>query len=305
LVQLRCISTNLHLDDPDFPAHKANHRKYLANSSRFKEVVRIQDVSVRQKIHYTYRLQYLKDVVLARILDDPTFSVLNSLIFFNQVEIVQHVQANPQFLKELFSIFTTPDHDPRRKRDAVLFIQQCCSIAKSIQLNVRAGLFNHFIGGGLFVVITYALKHPESNIRVAGTEILIALIDHDALLMRSQIFKALQEKQKPLTDTLIELLLDESDLGVKAQMAEAIKVLLDPIANAQSIASIDSLNRREVFPRIQNPGTDQFIQHFYDESAKKLFKPLKDLENRKSSMYQSQNFLGHTNKIISEKPYSC
>jgi protein phosphatase-4 regulatory subunit 3 len=67
--------------DPDFPSHKANHRHWLGKEGRYKEVVRIDDELVRKKIHHTYRLQYLKDVVLARILDDPTFSVLNSLNF--------------------------------------------------------------------------------------------------------------------------------------------------------------------------------------------------------------------------------
>lgn len=67
--------------DPDFPSHKANHRQWLSNNGRYKEVVPIEDELTRRKIHQTYRLQYLKDVVLARILDDPTFSVLNSLIF--------------------------------------------------------------------------------------------------------------------------------------------------------------------------------------------------------------------------------
>ena len=42
--------------DPDFPLHKANHRHYLADESRFKEVVRIEDETIKRKIHYTYRL---------------------------------------------------------------------------------------------------------------------------------------------------------------------------------------------------------------------------------------------------------
>src|SRR5436305_11273393 len=119
-------------DDPDFPSHKANHRQYLADDSKFKEVVRFEDPTVRKKVHYTYRLQYLKDVVLARILDDPTFSILNSLIFYYQVDIVQHVQTNAAFLKELFGIFSLQEQDQKRKKDAVLFIQQCCAIAKNL-----------------------------------------------------------------------------------------------------------------------------------------------------------------------------
>jgi protein phosphatase-4 regulatory subunit 3 len=273
--------------DPDFPLHKANHRQYLADESRFKEVVRIEDETIKRKIHYTYRLQYLKDVVLARILDDPTFGVLNSLIFFHQVDIVQHLQANAPFLKELFGIFSHKEQSLQRKKDAVIFIQQCCAIAKSLQANGRAMLYQNFINSGLLEVIQFALKHQDASVRVAGTDILVSLIDHDALMVRSYIFKAIQEKTKPLTDTLIELLLIEVDLGVKAQMAEAIKILLDPNANSASIEALGRSNSdfvakmRGQLPSI--PQTDSFIQNFYDESARKLFQPLKDLEGMESS----------------------
>lgn len=232
-------------------------------------------------------MQYLKDVVLARILDDPTFSVLNSLIFFHQVDIVQHLQANGAFLKELFGIFGVQEQSLQRKKDAVLFIQQCCAIAKSLQGNARAQLYQNFINHGLLDVIQYALKHQDASVRVAGTDILVALIDHDALLVRSYIFKAIQEKAKPLTDTLIELLLIEVDLGVKAQMADAIKILLDPNANS---ASLEALGRTssDFLAKIRGslpslPQAESFISSFYDESARKLFQPLKDLEGRESS----------------------
>ncbi|KAH7110586.1 component of IIS longevity pathway SMK-1-domain-containing protein [Dendryphion nanum] len=272
--------------DPDFPLHKANHRQYLSDGSKFKEVVKIEDQNIRRKIHYTYRLQYLKDVVLARILDDPTFSVLNSLIYFHQVDIVQHLQANAAFLKELFGIFTGNEPNQQRKKDGVLFIQQCCAIGKSLPGTARSALYQNFINHNLLEVIQYALKHHDASVRIAGTDILVSLIDHDALMVRSYIFKAFQEKAKPLTDTLIELLLIEVDLGVKSQMADAIKILLDPNANSISIEAIgrtgsDFLAKvRGAHPTLQQQET--FIQTFYDDSARKLFKPLKDLEGRES-----------------------
>ncbi|KAK3065320.1 hypothetical protein LTS18_001071 [Coniosporium uncinatum] len=272
--------------DPDFPSHKANHRQYLSDDSRFKEVVRIEEESVRKKIHFTYRLQYLKDVVLARILDDPTFGVLNSLIFFHQVDIVQHIQGNIGFLKELFGIFEPQETNAQRQKDAVVFIKDCCAIAKSLQAQARAQLYQNFIQCGLFHVIVFALKHHDSSVRVAGTDILVALIDHDAILVRGNIFKSVSDKTKPLTDTLIELLLVEVDLGVKSQMADAIKVLLDPSANTASMETMGRANgdflakMRNHVPR--NSQTESFIQAFYEESAGKLFQPLKELEGRKS-----------------------
>ena len=330
--------------DPDFPSHRANHRQYLSDTSKFKQVVPITNAEVIRKIHTTYRLLYLKDVVLARILDDPTFSVLNSLIFFYQVDVVNYLLADVEFLRQLFGIFRddshrppppaesngpaeaeedgqqspkgtqqalpTPDHlhhdlPQRTKReDAVLFMRDCCAIAKNIQAQSRANLFQNFIHHGLFSVITYALRHHEASVRVAGTDILVALIDHDPGLVRNYCFQAIQAKDKnrnsaqggaqasegPLTDTLIELLLVEVDLGVKSQMADAIKILLDPSsANGMDMlarqANAEILAKRAGHQPGQAgqqapPQTEAFIAHFYDHSASRLFKPLMELDQR-------------------------
>ncbi|PYH41740.1 SMEK family protein [Aspergillus saccharolyticus JOP 1030-1] len=266
--------------DPEFPTHKANHRQYLADQTRYKEVVPIKDPLIRRKIRYTWRLQYLKDVVLARILDDPTFSVLNSLIFFNQVEIVNHIQSNAPFLKELFTVFDPRNADNKRKEDAVQFLHQCAVIAKNLQAPARANLFANFINHGLFAVIAFAIKHPKPPLRTTGIDLLVSLLDHDPIMMRGYMLKAVSEKKTPLTDTLIDLLHTESDLGVKNQLADAIKVLLDPqipLPDAMGRAGPEHFNK----PR-SNIFSDTFVQNHFDESSRRLFWPLKRLEGRET-----------------------
>ncbi|KAE8349146.1 DUF625-domain-containing protein [Aspergillus coremiiformis] len=265
--------------DPEFPTHKANHRQYLADQSRYKEVVPIKDPLIRHKIQCTWRLQYLKDVVLARILDDPTFSVLNSLIFFNQVEIVNHIQSNGPFLKELFSVFDPRSADAKRKEDAVQFLHQCAAIAKNLQAPARANLFANFISHGLFAVIAFTIKHPNPAMRTTGIDILVALLDHDPIMVRGYMLKAVNEKKTPLTDTLIDLLHMESDLGVKNQLADAVKVLLDPQVPLQDTMGRAGPDYSKPRPNIIS---DVFVQNHFDESAKRLFIPLKRLENRAS-----------------------
>ncbi|KAL4938354.1 hypothetical protein BDV06DRAFT_215169 [Aspergillus oleicola] len=264
--------------DPEFPTHKANHRQYLSDKTRYKEVVPIRDPSIRRKIRFTWRLQYLKDVVLARILDDPTFSVLNSMIFYNQVDIVNHIQSDGPFLKELFHVFDPRSADAKRKEDAVQFLHQCASIAKNLQVPERATLFANLISHGLFAVIAFAIKHPNPSVRTTGIDILVALLDHDPIMMRSYMLKAVNEKKTPLTDTLIDLLHTEADLGVKNQLADAIKVLLDPQVPIQAaMARAGPEHAAKVRPHILS---DAFVQNHFDESSKRLFAPLKRLEDQ-------------------------
>ncbi|EMC99020.1 hypothetical protein BAUCODRAFT_22318 [Baudoinia panamericana UAMH 10762] len=303
--------------DPDFPSHRANHRQYLSDSSKFKEVVPIAHPEIRKKIHYTYRLLYLKDVVLARILDDPTFSVLNSLIFFHQVDIVNHLQANQSFLDDLFNIFADSSDEFRlsKRKEAVLFIQNCCAVSKNIQAQSRAQLYQNFIHHGLFAVITFALRHHDAAVRVAGTDILVALIDHDPHMVRNHIFNSMKEKVTPLTDTLIELLLVEVDLGVKSQMADAIKILLDPTStNGLEMMRAGQANSEIMAKRggamngvggngpQVSPQTEAFIEKFYKESALRLFKPLKDLEFRptvRDLSVQETSLMTHLVEVLS------
>ncbi|KAI8281392.1 hypothetical protein K4K60_004221 [Colletotrichum sp. SAR11_57] len=278
--------------DPDFPSHKANHRHWLGNQGRYKEVVPIEDDNIRKKIHQTYRLQYLKDVVLARILDDPTFSVLNSLIFFNQVDIVQHLQGNSGFLSELFSIFKPTQPDQKKKKDAVLFIQQCCAIAKNLQPPARQTLFANFLHHGLLQVINFGLRHNDVGVRVGATDVLVALIDHDPQLIRHTIYRQITERTVPLTDSLIDLLLVECDLGVKSQISDAMKVLLDVVLSQHPPppepviapkASAEFNSRRHI-----DVQQDVYVNTFYINSAPRLFKPLFDLKERKDMTFPLQ-----------------
>jgi protein phosphatase-4 regulatory subunit 3 len=266
-------------DDPDFPTHKANHRHYLNDRTRYKEVVPIKDPIILRKIRHTWRLQYLKDVVLARILDDPTFSVLNSLIFFNQVDIVQHLQENTAFLTELFGLFDSSSADAKKKEDAVRFLHQCASIAKTLQAPARANLYANFIHHGLFTVIGYAVNHPNPALRTTGIDILVVLLDHDPIMMRGYMLKAVNDKQVPLTDTLIDLLHVETDLGVKNQLADALKVLLDPQMSLQELMSRMGPDFVAKL-RSQNPLPDPAVLQHFEQSARRLFLPLKQLESR-------------------------
>jgi protein phosphatase-4 regulatory subunit 3 len=274
--------------DPEFPTHKANHRQWLSNQGRYKEVVQIQDDQVRRKIHMTYRLQYLKDVVLARILDDQTFGVLNSLIFFNQVDIVQHLHSTPGFMAKLFVIFFDKREPALRKKEAVLFIQQCCAIAKNLQPPARHSLYLNFLKQGLLVAINYGMRHRDVSVRVGATDILVSMIDHDPSMVRQTVYDQVHNKPMrlpALTETLIDLLLVEVDLGVKSQISEALKVLLDSCQPQMQQQQQGQQDARIRALSVMDPQHDAFLEHFYQHWATRLFRPLLDLEKRTSMQF--------------------
>lgn len=81
--------------DPALPQPR-RHREFLTKTARFKEVIPISDPELRQKIHQTYRVQYIQDMVLPTpsVFEENMLSTLHSFIFFNKVEIVGMLQVS-------------------------------------------------------------------------------------------------------------------------------------------------------------------------------------------------------------------
>lgn len=235
-------------DDPDYPTYKASYREFLSGGSRFKEVVPIADETVRAKIHQTYRLLYLKDVILARVLDDPMFNILNSLLFFNQIDIITHIASNDRFLSELFSGFKetklknaagagksnaiTPPEDlneeeNKRRKDVVALLHQLMLMGKQVQLQHRQQLYRTLVERGLLFVCEWALKQEDSTILNQIAEMLSIVIDHDVNAVRTHALREHAEKRKTIAEDMMSLMLSTSDLGLKSQMADAIRTLVD------------------------------------------------------------------------------
>jgi protein phosphatase 4 regulatory subunit 3 len=257
----------LALDDPEFPAHKANYRDFLRDTTRFHQPISIHDPVIQKKIHHTYRLLFLKDVVLARALDDSTFNVLNSCIIFNQIEIITHVQNDVQFLQDIVDLFLDPSPGPsislngfaktrtgdadanaeelpngvdedRRRREVILLIQQLCIIGKNIQLPARMGLFQTLVDRGIVQPVQWALGQPEGTepgqqmISVAG-EVLVTLLDHDVNGVREHVvtqcesFELRQSRDESLLTSLCVLMVRSRDLAVQTVVGDSLRLMLE------------------------------------------------------------------------------
>ncbi|PKY47306.1 DUF625-domain-containing protein [Rhizophagus irregularis] len=254
--------------DPDFPKHKANHREFLTKNSKFKEIVKISNKTIKAKIHETFRLQYLKDAVFARMMDDPTNSVLASLIFINHVEICKHFTQDEKFLDELFQILEREEESSERKRDVVLFTSQLCIIAKNIHLPHRRDLHKALVRNGALRVFDFSLSNNHATIKAAGGDILANILETDASLVRTYNVVQAEHKQKTLAETIINRLLKDRDCFTKGQYAEAIRMLLDLSADQTEVGTTTTED-----PQAKKDN-EEFITFFYEHLIKKLVKPI-------------------------------
>ncbi|WAR60687.1 hypothetical protein PtB15_9B626 [Puccinia triticina] len=324
--------------DPEFGNQKASYHADLSDPTRFKEVVPIRDEQIKAKIHLTYRLQYFKDIILARIMDDSTFSIINSMLFFNQVEIVQYLHSSDHFMRELFGIFDMGATDPLpagssspiigpplppsmvseranskldgpalldRKIDTIMFLQQLCAMAKHLQAPSRISFFRSLAERGILKVIEFGLskqelikpvidstvvegessreiaktreaREDEAMIKSVVCEVLMTIIDYDPSSVRGYCLKQRQEGTQTLAESLIELLISETDLGLKVQLTDALRTLLDisgtGLGNPSNSLSFADSNGP--LKRDEDPDNERFLQFFYDHCVHILASPL-------------------------------
>lgn len=227
-------------DDPDFPSLKASYRQFFQDTAKFRQVVEIKENKIRSKIHQTFRLLYLKDVVLARVLDDPTFGILNSFVFYNQVDIINHIQNNDPLLIELFDGFRDVSLDvdgdqllDERKCDVVLFLHQLMIMGKGIQLPGRLALYRALMDRGLLFVCEWAFRRPEAHLLHAGAEILTLAVEHDVNAVRMHVLREHEAKRRTLVIEINNLASTTKNLGLLSQMSDILRTLLETGMDAE------------------------------------------------------------------------
>ncbi|KAJ3033351.1 Platinum sensitivity protein, partial [Rhizophlyctis rosea] len=293
--------------DREWPNMNAQYREHLENKVRFKQVIPIQNEEIKTKIIQTYRVQFLKDVVLARHMDDGTFSTLNSLAFFNQVDVVGYMQQDEAYLKELFKLVNFEgrgggglgllgavgggggawvgggaEGKRERKKDAVKFLQELCHISKNLQSMSRGSFFRALAQHGLFNAFTSILSDPDLDIRISGAAIITNVLDHDPPMLRSFILAQHKKDGTSLVRLMIERLIEDPNDGLRDQLADLLQKLLNTsgadeggpgLGGGAGVGGVGGggVGRAD-------PDAEEFLQVFYDSYIEGLLVPVVGLD---------------------------
>lgn len=71
------------------------HREYISTKSNFKEIIPFRNADLVNKIHQTYKVQYIQDVILPApsVFEENSLTSLSSFVFLNKVEISNLIQV--------------------------------------------------------------------------------------------------------------------------------------------------------------------------------------------------------------------
>ncbi|XP_057546298.1 uncharacterized protein LOC130825202 isoform X2 [Amaranthus tricolor] len=208
--------------DPD--VSHVLHRDFLKEHVFFKEAIPIKDPMVLSKIHQTYRISYLKDMVLPRVLDDTTVASLNSIVHTNNGVVVSLLKEDSTFIQELFSRLRSPSTSVESKKNLVYFLNEFCTLSKSLQIVQQLRLFRDLVNEGLFDIISDILQSEDKRLVLTGTDILVFLLNQDPNLLRGYVVRP---EGTPLLGLLVQGMLTDFGDDMHCQFLEVLRTLLD------------------------------------------------------------------------------
>ncbi|XP_038881877.1 serine/threonine-protein phosphatase 4 regulatory subunit 3-like isoform X2 [Benincasa hispida] len=212
--------------DPEVP-HTRQFRNFLKEHVVFKEAIPIKDPHVLSKIHQTYRVGYLKDVVLTRMLDDSMVANLNSIIHANNAVVVTSLKDDSTFIQELLARLRSSSTSDNSKKDLVYFLHEFCCSSKSLQMVQQLRLFRDLVSEGIFDIITDVLQSQDKKLVLTGTDILILFLNQDPTLLRTHV---VQQEGSPLFGLLVKGMVTDFGDNMHCQFLEILRNLLDTYA---------------------------------------------------------------------------
>ncbi|XP_035630415.1 serine/threonine-protein phosphatase 4 regulatory subunit 3-like isoform X1 [Oncorhynchus keta] len=220
--------------DPALDGLPRRHRDFLTKTARFKEVIPIGDPELRAKIHQTYRVQYIQDMVLPTpsVFEENMLSTLHSFIFFNKVEIVGMLQDDEKFLTDLFAQLTDEATDDDKRHELVNFLKEFCAFSQTLQPQNRDTFFKTLSNMGILPALEVILGMDDVQVRGAATDIFSYLVEYNPSMVREFIMQESQQNDDDilLINLIIEHMICDSDpeLGGAVQLMGLLRTLVDP-----------------------------------------------------------------------------
>ncbi|NXW89497.1 P4R3B phosphatase, partial [Alopecoenas beccarii] len=205
--------------DPSL-AQPKRHREFLTKTAKFKEVIPITDSELRQKIHQTYRVQYIQDIILPTpsVFEENFLSTLTSFIFFNKVEIVSMLQVSG------FSYGV----------DGLWIDTSSCSFE---------------IDYSSLTCCKFSFGMDDLQVRSAATDIFSYLVEFSPSMVREFVMQEAQQSDDDilLINVVIEQMICDTDpeLGGAVQLMGLLRTLIDPenmLATANKTEKSEFLN---------------------------------------------------------------
>ncbi|KAJ9436305.1 Suppressor of Mek1, partial [Diplonema papillatum] len=204
--------------NPNRPGKRMNHRAFLA-SVRFRNPLNF-DHGLTDRIRQLYLIQYLKESVVASVLEEPVQESINLYHLYCRNDLLKALACDDGYIAALFNTLQDPDASDDQREALILLTQDIVVSTKTLPVQHKVEFFEFLVKRGLLNVLTACIPHSNPRVRGASADILWNL---DINLIRTF---SLSESEKsagcPLLRVIFTQFINEDIEGLQHQWQEGI-----------------------------------------------------------------------------------
>ncbi|XP_038171858.1 protein PPP4R3C-like [Arvicola amphibius] len=264
-----CLEYDPSLDQP------YQHRKFLTESAKFKEVMPITHSKLKQKIHQTYRMQYIHDILLpiSSKFQEDWLSDLTTFIFSNKIEIINMLHEDEMFLHEAFSELKDNTVGDERRSELLFFFKEFFEFAKILNFQKKDVLLKTVIKLGIMSALKVSVCVQDNQIKVAALDIFTYLVEFNPRIVRVYAVdeaEDIENKDDLLINIMIKQIISDPDPESShvLSLTAVLRALLDP---QNMFVTANRYERRE------------FMNYFYTHCIDNLAAPILSITGQNDS----------------------
>lgn len=241
----------------------ASHREFIRDKAQFKEVVPFSNPVLLDKIHQTYRVQYIQDVVspTPSVFEDNMLSTLSSFIFLNKADIVTMLQEDDVFLQRLFEQLQDEKLETSTRIDLACLLREFCNFSNTLQVQGRTSFLRSLANKRLFPTLEFLLAIDVVEIWGVAADILSFSVDNNPSLVRDFMVQEAtsHDEDALLINIVIERIVNHAGCNAEGTLLGLLRTLIDPEN------MLRSLNRME---------KSEFLAFFYKYAMHRFTEPI-------------------------------
>ncbi|XP_059534733.1 serine/threonine-protein phosphatase 4 regulatory subunit 3B-like [Myotis daubentonii] len=253
-----CLEYDPALDQPK------KHREFLTQNANFKEVIPITTCKLRQRIHQTYRVQYIQDILFPTqsVLEENCLSALKTFIFLNKMEIIQMLQEDDEFLPQIFEQLKDKTIDNDKRQELLFFLKEFIAFAQILKLRSKDALFKTLTQMGILPAIKVIMSLDNFQIKSSAIDIFTYILDYSPSMIRDFIIEDQQDENGSL---FINLVIKQMICDTDPEQAGALHImrLLCVILDPDNMIAKPHKCKRSIF-----------LNFFYKECMHNIILPL-------------------------------
>jgi len=170
-------------------------------------------------------MEYIKDVILARLIEENTYATLSALVVINNTQIIIGLASDEEFITKFFQTLEEVANTNDNLMELLLFVSELCDMGCILEEAQKIEFFSILYEKHFIELIEKFINNKDNKVRLVSTKILLTFAENDSHTF-IQYMCGQKNKAVQIINVLIKQFLEDPDTAVKTHIYDILCIVL-------------------------------------------------------------------------------